>query len=254
MPPIANEPPHSRARLLLLLLLLTALFAGFITLGTWQIHRRAWKLDLIAQVERKLQAAPVPAPGRESWTQIKPADQYLKIQAEGTYLPNRDVLVQAVTELGAGFWLLSPLKTHDGFFVLINRGFVDANWHQQPSKNAGSAPPQFRISGLLRLSEPKGGFLRHNDPATARWYSRDIAAIAASMQLPVVDVAPYFIDADATTSPDRNPETGPVGSLTVVRFHNSHLVYAITWYSLALMTLLAGISLARQQPRRHNRP
>jgi surfeit locus 1 family protein len=27
----------------------------------------------------------------------------------------------------------------------------------------------------------------------------------------------------------------PVGGLTVITFHNSHLVYAITWYTLALM-------------------
>jgi len=138
--------------------------------------------------------------------------------------------------------------------VLINRGFVDADWRPQPSQNAESALPQQHISGLLRLSEPKGGFLRHNDPATARWYSRDVAAIAASMQLPAQDLAPYFIDADAASSPDRNPETGPVGGLTVVRFHNSHLVYAITWHALALMTLLAGIVLTRQQSRRHNQP
>jgi surfeit locus 1 family protein len=254
MPPSAYEPPHSRARLALWLLLLTALFAGFIALGSWQIHRRAWKLDLIAQVDRKLHAAPVPAPGRDVWAQIKPSDQYLKIQAEGTYLPGREVRVQAVTELGAGYWLISPLQTRDGFFILINRGFVDADWQAPPSQNTGLAPQPLRITGLLRLSEPKGGFLRHNDPATARWYSRDVAAIAASLQLPAADVAPYFIDADAAASPDRNPETGPVGGLTVVRFHNSHLVYAITWYTLAMMTLLAGIILARPQSRRHNQP
>jgi surfeit locus 1 family protein len=27
----------------------------------------------------------------------------------------------------------------------------------------------------------------------------------------------------------------PVGGLTMITFHNSHLVYAITWYTLALM-------------------
>jgi len=29
----------------------------------------------------------------------------------------------------------------------------------------------------------------------------------------------------------------PVGGLTAIKFRNSHLVYAITWYTLALMTI-----------------
>ena len=36
------------------------------------------------------------------------------------------------------------------------------------------------IEGLLRFTEPGGGFLRDNDPASGRWYSRDVAAIASS--------------------------------------------------------------------------
>jgi surfeit locus 1 family protein len=31
----------------------------------------------------------------------------------------------------------------------------------------------------------------------------------------------------------------PIGGLTVIAFHNSHLVYAITWYTLALMVAVA---------------
>jgi surfeit locus 1 family protein len=31
----------------------------------------------------------------------------------------------------------------------------------------------------------------------------------------------------------------PVAGLTVIAFHNSHLVYAITWYTLALMVAAA---------------
>src|SRR5262245_42515181 len=39
------------------------LFAGFCALGTWQVQRRAWKLDLIARVDQRVHAAAVPAPG-----------------------------------------------------------------------------------------------------------------------------------------------------------------------------------------------
>jgi surfeit locus 1 family protein len=40
----------------------------------------------------------------------------------------------------------------------------------------------------------------------------------------------------------------PIPGLTVVTFHNSHLVYAITWYTLALMTAIA-IGMGMRRPR-----
>jgi surfeit locus 1 family protein len=99
------------------------------------------------------------------------------------------------------------------------------------------------VTGLLRLTEPKGGFLRANDPAADRWYSRDVEAMAAARGL--TDTAPYFIDADATP----NPGGLPVGGLTVVAFRNSHLVYALTWFALALMLAALTVRVAREELR-----
>ncbi|RVB98891.1 SURF1 family protein, partial [Mesorhizobium sp. M7A.F.Ca.AU.002.06.1.1] len=67
-----------------------------------------------------------------------------------------------------------------------------------------------------------------------------VQAIAAKQG--IGQVAPYFIDADATP----NPGGWPVGGLTVVSFHNNHLVYALTWFGLALMVLGAVAWLLRQ--------
>ena len=44
--------------------LFTLVFAG---LGIWQVERRSWKLDLIARVEARIDAAPVAAPGPAAW-------------------------------------------------------------------------------------------------------------------------------------------------------------------------------------------
>jgi len=44
-----------------------------------------------------------------------------------------------------------------------------------------------------------------------------------------------------------------VGGLTVVRFPNNHLVYALTWYGLALLLLGAGIWVVRDERRRARR-
>ena len=209
------------------------LFAGFMALGSWQVQRRAWKLDLIERVEARVHAAAVPAPEPARWNEVDAAhDEYRRVEVDGRYLDAATTFVQAVTESGPGFWVLTPLQRPDGSIVLVNRGYVPPEARAQVLPGGGPV----QVTGLLRLTEPGGGFLRHNDPAGSRWYSRDVAAIATAHGL--TTVAPYFIDAQATASSAPAASAAgvaPVAGLTVIAFHNSHLVYAITWYTLALM-------------------
>jgi surfeit locus 1 family protein len=207
-------------------------FVGLLALGTWQVQRRAWKLDLIARVDQRVHAPAVPAPGPDRWPRINAdADEYLHVRLAGHYLYDRQTLVQASTDLGSGYWVLTPLQQADQTVILVNRGFVPADQRERPRQAPPGADGNDVVTGLLRMSEPKGGFLRDNDPAAGRWYSRDVAAIAQAHGLS--RVAPYFVDAAAVPGPASGDL--PVGGLTAVTFHNSHLVYAITWYALALM-------------------
>lgn len=244
-------PPRSRIKRAGLILLGTALFAGFAALGTWQVYRLAWKLELIARVDARIHAGPVAPPGRAQWTGVSAKTQeYLRVRASGSYLGDAQTLVHATTRRGRGYWVMTPLQTQSGFVVLINRGFVASNRSGAPT--APVPPPAGRVvvTGLLRLSEPGGRFLRPNDPALGRWVSRDVAAIAAAADLPAADVAPYFIDAGASSAPG----APPVGGLTVVHFRNAHLVYAITWYALAALVVVAAILVARFERRGRRYP
>ncbi|QIR86229.1 SURF1 family protein [Paracoccus sp. AK26] len=199
-------------------------------LGVWQVQRLAWKTDLIARVDARVAADPVPAPPPAEWAGLTAENaEYRRVSVGGEYRPDSDVLVQAVTERGAGFWVMTPLVTDDGWTVLVNRGFVAADRRDDRPLPQG---PQ-AVTGLLRLSQPDGAFLRANDPDAGRWYSRDTQAIGASLGLR--DVAPYFIDAD------RAGDAQPIGGLTVIAFRNSHLTYALTWFAMAggLLVLVA---------------
>lgn len=224
--------------------------SAFAALGVWQVKRMAWKHDLITRVETRVKAPPVAAPGpavatqdQANWGNIS-ENAYLHVRASGQFLHDREALTQAVTDLGPGFWVMTPLKTDAGFTVLINRGFVPADRRDQATRRQALPSGPVEITGLLRLTEPDGGFLRSNDPATGRWHSRDVAAIAQAQSLQ--NVAPYFIDADSTP----NPGGYPVGGLTVVRFTDNHLVYAVTWFALALMVVVAAVFVARFDARR----
>ena len=211
--------------LLVVLALLAA--AGFTALGVWQVERRAWKLDLIARVDAGLKA---PALTVREWRAVP---EYRRVRVTGSYLPDRDTLVKAVTARGEGFWVMTPLRTGQGV-VLVNRGFVPSA--TTPRGTGGVA----NVTGLARTSEPGGAFLRSNDPAHDRWYSRDVAAIARARALG--PVAPMFVDADAGA----DPAAYPVGGLTVVRFRNNHLSYALTWFALAIMSVVAAVLVYRR--------
>lgn len=220
-------------------LLVVAVLAtiGFSSLGFWQVERREWKLALIDRVEQRVHAEPVAPPGPANWASIsRESAEYLRVTASGHFLPGKETLVTAVTALGGGFWVMAPFQTENGFVVLVNRGFVPLQARSAPRPDAGTPS---KVTGLVRISEPGGAFLQANAPSEKRWYSRDVAAISQAQQLPTV--APYFIDAEASAS------AGPVGGLTVVTFRNSHLMYSITWFSLALLTAVFGAFVARHR-------
>lgn len=222
-----------------------AAFVVFILLGNWQVQRRAWKLALIERVEERVHAPATPAPAPDEWPAVNAAaDEYRHVSLAGEFQHDKETLVQAVTEKGSGFWVMTPLRMADGNSVLVNRGFVPTE--NRPLTAHGGAVPQGLVSvtGLLRLTEPGGGFLRSNDAAGDRWFSRDVAAIAAARG--ELRVAPFFVDADAGAWA---APAAPIGGLTVVSFHNSHLVYALTWFGMALLTLVGAVIWLREEIR-----
>lgn len=218
--------PRRPAVLVTVLLAAALLFAAFVALGTWQVQRLGWKEDLIARVEARRAAGPVAAPA-PSQPITRAEDEYRRITARGYFDHTRATRVQASTALGAGYWLLTPLKTDQGFWLWVNRGFVPLGqitpWQPQD---------KVQVTGWLRLTEPGGSLLQHNDPVAGRWYSRDVVALSQARAL-ATPVAPYFVDAVAM--PGEPPGAWPRPGLTVLHFSNNHRVYALTWFALAAM-------------------
>ena len=194
---------------------------GFLALGVWQLERRAWKIDLIERVNARVHAAPDALPQQSSWSRVNVRDdEYRRVRVTGRWLVDRSTLVDALTERGAGNWILTPLAKADGV-VLVNRGFV-------PSGQKSDVADQgtVTVTGLLRMPEPDGRFLRPNQPQADRWFSREVVAIAKARA--IGPVAPFFIDSEAI-----RPGSYPIGGMTVVSFRNTHLIYALTWFALA---------------------
>ncbi|HEU0196083.1 MAG TPA: SURF1 family protein [Nevskiaceae bacterium] len=244
VPPAARR--HSAARHIVLALVGTAVFALFIALGTWQVQRYHYKLTLAAQVAQRAHAPPVAPPGPAAWPTVSAQrDQYLRVQLVGHFLPDQETFVHGTSELGYGFWAMAPFATQQGFIVLVNRGYVPADNHGAPRPTRPPSTGLENLAGLVRMSEPGGGFLRPNRPAQGLWYSRDVAAIGAAQRLPAGRVAPYFVDAEAG-----NSKQWPRAGLTVLHFYNESNLYAITWYLLAIFTLVCAWIVIRHERQR----
>lgn len=211
-------------------------------LGVWQVQRLHWKTDLIARVEARLAAPPAPAPGPGDWLGLTAKDdEYRRVAVTGRYDFAAEELAQAVTAQGPGFWVMTPLETSQGWAVWINRGFVPMDRREVPDRARPDGTVE--VTGLLRMTQPGGAFLRKNDPQAGRWYSRDVAALSA--QHGIAQAAPYFIDAEA----GEVAGALPVGGLTVVSFRNTHLSYALTWFAMATGLAAASVFALRRDGR-----
>jgi surfeit locus 1 family protein len=229
---------HKRSLLSLLMALpVVAAIAIFMALGLWQVQRLAWKTDLIAKVDARVGAPAVASPGVADWARVnKTDDEYRHVTLHGRLQNDAEAQVYTVSDYGPGYWVMTPLRRDDGSTVYINRGFVPMDKHTPATRSVGQLQGEVTVTGLLRMPESKGWlFQQANDPVHDAWYRRDTSALALSRH--IGSVAPYFVDADATP----NPGDWPKGGLTVVKFPNSHLSYALTWFAMAAM--LAGVSI-----------
>jgi len=260
--------PRSISIVIVLLICCAIAFSGFVGLGTWQLKRLAWKRDLISRVEQRVHAPPSAIPAKEQWPAINAqSDEYRRVRIICTFQQESSARSQASTILGRGFWLMTPCQMADGNAIWVNRGFIEFN--SSPIRSASSdatsnsglqsspdtIPAEAQVvTGLLRISEPKGSLMQANRPELQQWFSRDIEALTRSHPLlKAENTAPFFIDAEATETPSKCANGAcsdyPIGGLTVIHFNNNHLVYSITWYGLAIMVALAGYVLIRSERR-----
>jgi surfeit locus 1 family protein len=231
--------------------LLPAAFAAVVTLvclalAFWQLERLEWKTGLIAERQEAVRMAPVPLPATpEEASRL----DFRPVVAEGVFLHDREIHLGAASPGGGppGFQILTPLRLEDGRIVFVNRGFVRAELRQPEKRAAGQLAGPVRVTGPLRVPKGRPGRLvPDNRPDMNYWFWVDLPAMAAAAGLS--DVAPFYIDADATP----NPGGWPRGGVTPVDLPNDHLQYALTWFALAVAAVVVYLVWRRQTrtPRR----
>jgi surfeit locus 1 family protein len=221
-------------RFLLPILASLPVLAALVALGTWQVHRLHWKLDILARIAAAEAGPPVPLAG------VPPP--YTKVVATGRFDHEREVLVGIElrgTTLGGH--LVTPLLRADAPPLLVNRGWVPMERSQGIARPEG----EVAVTGYVRAADTRDWNSPRDDLPARRFYVFDPGVIGAALGLP--PPAPFGLVALA--APGAGVATLPAAARSLPRPDNPHLGYAITWYGLAaaLVGVLAAFLLRNRR-------
>ncbi|XP_041049727.1 surfeit locus protein 1 [Carcharodon carcharias] len=210
-------------------------------LGTWQIQRRKWKLQLIKELKKRTHSDPLPLPLDQ--LELKELE-YRRVRVRGRFDHSKELYIMprsrvdpnkeaqeagrlmSSTETGAN--VVTPFNCTDlGVRILVNRGFVPKTRIKPETRSKGQITGEVELVGIVRLSETRKPFTPQNDVKKNCWHYRDLETMAQ-----IVGTEPILIDADL----DSTVPGGPIGGQTRVTLRNEHLQYILTWYGLCAAT------------------
>jgi cytochrome oxidase assembly protein ShyY1 len=220
-----------------------AALAVLLGLGTWQLERKAWKEDLIAKLELRLNEAPVALPPPGQWGAMTPDSwEFTRVRVRVQFLKQSDALVytsgSAIRDdvKTAGYFVFSPALGPDGKQLVVNRGYV-------PARAYPAAGGVIEIVGAVRFPEQPSWFVNAHDAAGDIWTVRapDLMAKVKGWG----QVAPFYIEQESPVPAGGLPHPAPLK----IMLRNEHLQYAITWFGLAavLIVMLALWAIRRRR-------
>ena len=190
----------------------------FLVLGSWQLVRLNWTLDLIEQIQSSLKDEPI----NINNTALK---NYLRIKAVGTIDFENQIYLYNLNEKGApGFEVINPIKINKENY-LLNRGWIPFNKKNDKEINIID---ENNIVGVLRKQIKANMFKPKNDISNNYWFTlnrEDLYDFTGEK------FSPYII---YLSSKNEFPKT----KLITANISNNHKKYAITWFSLAISILL----------------
>ncbi len=225
-------------------------FAALLWLGTWQIHRKAWKEGLIASLHAQLAAPPVALPPPATWPRLdRQESEYRRVSFTASFDNAEEALVYAAPSSfrpdvsGPGYWVFTPARLAGGAIVLVDRGFVPEGRQDVKTRREGQIAGPVNIVGSLRWPDSRHWFTPNDEPAKNLWFSRDPQSIAAAKGLGAV--APFYVEQESPVPPGGLPKPGKL----MVMLPDNHLQYALTWYGLALLLVIYFVIWAYGQRR-----
>jgi surfeit locus 1 family protein len=214
-----------------------AAFTLLVSLGIWQVHRLEWKNALLADIDRARQSASSAHLTRDDFHQAALSRRlFIGGSVEGQLLKDKAFRLGPRVQDGvAGYHLYAPMRLKDGGMILVNLGWIP----QDAQAVLNNVKGNLTLSGLARNPDRANAFTPANQPEQQLWYSIDLEALRGQPGLEKLE--DYVLYAD-TALENANPV--PIPAAKDWQPPNSHLQYALFWFSMAgLLLVLSGIRL-----------
>ncbi|XP_029154859.1 surfeit locus protein 1 [Nylanderia fulva] len=212
-------------------------------LGTWQIKRWRWKLNLIEDLKHRTSAEPIELP--IDLDELKDKEYYCA-KVKGRFLYEKEFLMgprslildgEAVGEKGSGifsrksstgYYVITPFKLEDrDLTIMVNRGWIPKSDRTLFKMIENKITDSTEIIGIIRKTEKRPTFVPDNAPEKGVWHFRDLNAMAK-----VAEAEPVYIELLSGYSTPH----GPIAGQTKVTLRNEHVSYILTWYGLFAST------------------
>ncbi len=215
-------------------------FASLVALGSWQLQRLSWKVDLIEQRQAGFEAAAIELPHD---TDAIEEIIWRRVLVTGEYLHDQEIHLAARSMRGnVGSHILTPFLRSSGEILLINRGWVPRERLDPAARAEGQVTGTVTIEGIATRGSVKGPFSPANDPIKNVWLWVDLAAMEKQVGQPLQRVVVDTLNVPV-------PGGFPIGGQTRINIANDHLQYAITWYAIAISLILIWFFWHRRRER-----
>ncbi len=189
-----------------------------LSLGSWQLYRLNWKLNLLSEIENSLKNDPV------EFSKVNKKN-YLRIKTSGTIDFNKQIYLYNLNESGKpGFEVINPVII-DNENYLINRGWIPFDKKNKPEVNLIN---ESNIIGTLKLQHKASTFKPENDINKNYWFTLNREDIFKYTGKKFSDYIIY-LNGDYKL---------PKPKVITANISNNHKKYAITWFSMAISILL----------------
>ena len=232
MPPsIFGEVKLNLKRAFLFQLFIILFVTIFCTLGTWQLYRLQWKLELISEITFGLDSSPI-----EYSNVIK--KNYQRVKAKGKFDFDKQIYLYSLNDNGKpGYDVVTPFRTNKNENVLINRGWINKELKNNPSINS-KADSEQKIVGLLRKIYKPNIFKPENDLKNNIWFSINLEDFKEATGEQFNEFVIFLED---------NQVKAPLPKKISIDVPNNHLKYAITWYAISISIIFYYLYFRRKK-------
>ncbi len=203
----------------------------FCALGTWQLYRLQWKLELINDIASGLESSPI-----EYSNSIK--KNYQRVNTKGKFFFEKQIYLYSLNSNGKpGYDVVTPFRTNKNENVLINRGWIKKELKDNPSINVKEDSEQ-QIIGLLREIYKPNMFKPDNDLKNNIWFSINLEDLKEATGEQFSEFVIFLED---------NQVNIPLPKKISIDVPNNHLKYAITWYAISISIIFYYLYFRRKK-------